>query len=288
MNNFKLDFIGIGAAKCGTTWLAECLKQHPQVFVPYQKEINFFDSTQKKSNYSQGLSWYSKYFNKAKKEKLKGEFTTHYLFYPESASLIKKHFPKIKIIVCLRRPEDMVYSFYWWRKANFLGSAEQDSFEKAIKFDKEFIQRAKYYLQLKKYYDLFPKENIFIILFDNIQSQPLFVIKELFKFLNINTDFCPTLVRTKINKSKTIRYPFLSKTITSIYKFLELSNCDRLVNTIISNKRISKFYTLINKKNFNYPPMNKTTRKDLQKIFYNDILELEKLINKDLTNWKTK
>ena len=33
----QLDFLGIGAARCGTTWLARALQEHPQVFLPERK-----------------------------------------------------------------------------------------------------------------------------------------------------------------------------------------------------------------------------------------------------------
>ena len=40
-------FLGIGAPKCGTTWLAECLREHPQVVVPEVKEVVHFSSDRK-------------------------------------------------------------------------------------------------------------------------------------------------------------------------------------------------------------------------------------------------
>lgn len=36
-------FVGIGAAKAGTTWLAGYLRAHPQVFVSPLKELHYFD-----------------------------------------------------------------------------------------------------------------------------------------------------------------------------------------------------------------------------------------------------
>lgn len=36
-------FICIGAQKAGTTWLYNCLKEHPQVYLPLIKELNFFN-----------------------------------------------------------------------------------------------------------------------------------------------------------------------------------------------------------------------------------------------------
>lgn len=41
------DFICIGAPKTGTTWLYENLKNHPDVELPYIKELHFFDEIER-------------------------------------------------------------------------------------------------------------------------------------------------------------------------------------------------------------------------------------------------
>jgi len=37
------DFIGIGAQKAGTTWLYQNLRSHPDIWMPKEKEIHYFD-----------------------------------------------------------------------------------------------------------------------------------------------------------------------------------------------------------------------------------------------------
>jgi hypothetical protein len=37
------NFLVIGAQKTGTTWLAKCLGEHPDILVPEVKEVCFFD-----------------------------------------------------------------------------------------------------------------------------------------------------------------------------------------------------------------------------------------------------
>ena len=39
-----VKFIGIGMGKAGTSWLHDMLMQHPQIFLPPQKEVQFFNS----------------------------------------------------------------------------------------------------------------------------------------------------------------------------------------------------------------------------------------------------
>ncbi len=44
------SFLVLGAPKCGTTSLCHYLAQHPEVFVPPEKEPRFFDA-----EYERGL-----------------------------------------------------------------------------------------------------------------------------------------------------------------------------------------------------------------------------------------
>ena len=37
------DFIGIGAQKAGTTWLGHNLQLHPDVWMPRNRELHYFD-----------------------------------------------------------------------------------------------------------------------------------------------------------------------------------------------------------------------------------------------------
>ena len=55
--NFKVDFIGIGAPRCGTTWIAKCLSEHPQICLSSVKETDFFGKY-----YRKGLSYYKSFF----------------------------------------------------------------------------------------------------------------------------------------------------------------------------------------------------------------------------------
>ena len=41
----RIDFIGIGAPKCGTTWLSAQLAAHPQIGFAPDKEVYYFADT---------------------------------------------------------------------------------------------------------------------------------------------------------------------------------------------------------------------------------------------------
>jgi len=81
----KIDFIGIGAGKAGTTWLWHGLRQHPGIFMPDQKELHYFnmisfeDDKIRNPRFDQPLSWYLDYFSAALPSQICGRsrlFTT--------------------------------------------------------------------------------------------------------------------------------------------------------------------------------------------------------------------
>ena len=100
-SNFQIDFVGIGAGKSATTWIYYCLKEHPQICCSSKKETAFFGKSWWEwggGNYEKGMGWYETFFNHCPKDAIKGEFCTRYISDSDSPYLIKKHFPKVKII----------------------------------------------------------------------------------------------------------------------------------------------------------------------------------------------
>ncbi|MEZ5818039.1 MAG: sulfotransferase [Hyphomicrobiaceae bacterium] len=66
-NGIENYFVGIGAQKSGTTWLARMLASHPDVFVTPVKEIHYFDHTRGLTQHlsqKKRRSRYRKYFQR--------------------------------------------------------------------------------------------------------------------------------------------------------------------------------------------------------------------------------
>ena len=65
----QIDFIGIGAPKCGTTWLSAQLEAHPQIGFAPDKEVYYFGDTilrrmasQELRCFERGVAWYHEQF----------------------------------------------------------------------------------------------------------------------------------------------------------------------------------------------------------------------------------
>ena len=293
----KPNFIIIGAMKAATTSLYTYIKQHPDIFMTKVKEPMFFNNFQQENNYnilgsksnkSTTLEEYLAMFKDAKNEKAIGEASPAYIYNENAPYLIKEHLPDVKIIAILRQPTDRAYS-------NFLHTKRADrenvnSFEQAIKIEKErisdnwsplyhYIQKGFYSVQLKRYYNLFPKENIKVYLFEDVVKTPKETLKDIFKFLNVDENI-EIDVSKKSNVSGTPKgiLGFILKKMRYYNLMPKFAISDYLPTFIIS-LLFKSVYKDTEK-------LDSVLRKELTDKYYREeILKLEKLIDRDLSNW---
>ena len=297
MNSNLPNFIIIGAMKAATTSLYNYLKQHPDIFMPSIKEPMFFNNYNKEYNYiTKGrktkkittLKQYYNLFDSVKNETAIGEASPGYISDKNCPTLIKKHLPNVKIIAILRHPVERAYSNYL--HAHRSGKEILYDFEKA--FNEEEVRIKKnwsplyhykskgfYFEQLNRYYNLFPKENIHIVLFEEIIKDPKSVSKKIFKFLNVDSSFIP-------DSSKQIN---VSGTPKGFFGWLVMKGrYYNLIPNIVFSKYVPEaIIKFLFKSAYSNP--KKITNDKIKKLtdlhYKEDILKLEKLINKDLKHW---
>lgn len=294
----RVDFIGVGAPRCGTTWIADCLMQHPEIGFPGIKELNYFSKTRAngKSEYEiNGIKKYLKIFEKCKSKKIIGEYSTYYLIDMNVAKILKKYFPNVKIIISLREPVERAYSD--WKNRKFSHLNEKRNFEEAFFKEKgldSYKERGMYYNQVKNYLDLFSKKQVQIILMEDIKKNPEKVIKDIYSFLGVNENFIPKNLHEKSNESLKTKNEFLRKFLrlsSMIYRKLELTIFGKILFYLKRKTNANEFLWKIDQKNKTEKIEEKLsikTKKKLRKIYSKDIEKLERLIEKNLREWKLK
>jgi hypothetical protein len=287
--NFKLDFIGIGAARSGTSWLSNCLRAHPDICMSEPKEIQYFNLEHHEyginKNHTKAFAWYANHFRHCKAEKIKGEFSPIYFYDKKGPELITRYFPDIKLILSLRNPIDRAYSQYWLLRN--VKKIENREFEKEISDESHYIEQGFYAMQLRRYLELFKRDQIFILIFEDLRNHPLKEIVRLLKFLDVRTDIDIDLnvLTRKTNESRKVRVKKLQNILEASQRFL----IDKRLSFIFVHLRkigISGFIKKLNAAAFNYPPMRSETRKMLRNLFDGDIKELEMILNRDLSHWR--
>ncbi len=291
--DFTLDFIYIGTGRAASSWIYECLKEHPQICVPRKKEISPFNKENKELN-EKLFSFLDNYG----KTHTKGVFVPNFFVEKENVFLLKKYFPNIKIIACLREPIKRAYSHYWLDKS--VGRTNK-VFEDSLRQEPKYINLGKYYTNLKPFFDFFPRENILVLIYENIEKNPETFIREIYSFLGIDSSINSKFVNKGINVAvrKGVYSVFLNKIVLNTFKLGKLLKRLKvgifLIN-LLKKMRIHSLFNFINKKNIKRS-LNKTVKRDilpgiekedrqyLKEVYKNEVKKLENLIDKDLSKW---
>jgi hypothetical protein len=281
------NFLVVGAEKAATTWLYNRLKDHPEIYLPETKEVHFFnkfDSNLKEIDRFErmGLGWYEQFFRNYNKKQAIGEVTPMYLCDPEAPFRIKKVLPDVKIIMVLRDPIDRAYSHYWMAKNK---KHTQLSFEEAVdKKEPRFIQRGLYHKQLRVFLELFPIENIKVILFEDIKKNNIKELSDVYSFLGVNNKYIPEGVNNKENSAQRPKSILIHRVISGIIKLFRVKLKMGWAVDIFKSIGLADKVKMINSKKVTYEPINKIERNKLKEYYHESNEKLEKLLNRDL-NW---
>jgi hypothetical protein len=160
------DFLIIGAMKAGTTSLYRWLGQQAEVFMPASKEPNFFSDD---SVWSKGLEWYAELFSGASPAQIRGEASVKYTDPDCSATVasrIWETLPWARIIFVARHPIDRLRSHY--RHQVQRGRERRSLAAVLAQPENEYVRCSMYDKCLQPYVDLFPREQICVVRFEDL------------------------------------------------------------------------------------------------------------------------
>ena len=286
----NIGFIGISTVRGGSTWIYEALREHPEVCVSIEKETKFFSD---KHKYNWGLNYYLSKFSYTSNEKVQGEFDPGYLSSTGTAKRIHQMYPEVKLIACLRDPADRAYSHFIRHKRQ--GKNLVKTFEDVIQQKASiYINHGFYAKYLKEYYSFFPKKQLYVTFYQDLETNPVKFIQDLYRFLEVDNSFLPTVINTKINFVGTNKAycPALNRFLFRSDNFLNSSAFLRKIKELLKRMGIKRFRRQIQITNMkeglndSKPQMEKNLRNKLIDIFREDIKELEAMTGKDLTGWK--
>lgn len=179
------DFLGIGAQKAGSSWLWENLRCHPELFLPEQKELHFFDR-----RYHRSLRLYTSKFAAAG-TRMKGEITPAYSTLPiDRIQLIGAVNPRLKILLLIRDPIERAWSHAQMHLLEKVAVRSMDEVSEQEFFD-HFVgadSRGKgNYLEIIAHWtSVFPREQIYIGFFEDISRRPQELLGDVFHHLGVS------------------------------------------------------------------------------------------------------
>ena len=296
------NFLIIGAPKAGTSSLYYYLKQHPQIYMSPSKEPHFFALENKKIDFRgsgdlerlhhaiTNVEDYHRLFESVTTEIAIGEASTSYLSSELAPYRIRHYIPDVKLIAILRNPVDAAYASYLHLLRD--GDENIKDFGRALQVEKERIkqnwegiwhykQRGFYYEQLKRYFNLFEREQIKIYLYEDLQNNSQYLLQNIFYFLEVEHSFIPDITQ-KFNVSGMPKNLALNRLMSkpNILK----SGFNFLVPKVVRNSFKQKVKSW-NFNDFQKPSLSSEIKNKLTIEYQKDILKLQDLIQKDLSSW---
>ncbi len=296
------NFLVIGSGRAGTTSLYNYLGQHPEIYMSSIKETNFWaylveglrDDELDRAGESivfpvRSLREYEGLFEGAASEKAIGEISPRYMASKDTALAIAGHLPRVKLIAILRDPVERAYSSYLFHRRD---GREMRMFEKAIEEEesgtasdalrygqRHYVGLGYYHRLLEPYFELFP-ERIAVFLFDDLRSDPLGLMRDLFSFLEVRPSFVPDMsVRYNVSgipTSRLARMAFKKRPVLIRAKRAMPPAIQHWLNRIIEPARAGRLDSR---------PLNPDIRESLAMRYEEDVGELAKLIDRDLSGW---
>jgi hypothetical protein len=292
------DFFIVGAPKCGTTSLHSWIARHPELHMP-AKEPGFF--SQDILPLGKTLEGYLELFSGAKAGQLIGESTPKYLYSSLGLRHLQRLNPDARIIVTLRPPVDLVLSFH----GQMLREGEEDerSFRRAWTLVDERLNgrsipstcRSAKLLDYRAWgcigdrlldiYELFPARQVMVVLLEEMNESPREVYAKVLAHLGVQNDGFDAF--TRWNEGRHVRQLWLH------HAALRVRSVFQPLLEVVQAKRggrgtgAMKILNRINQDTMSgVQALDPGFRSELLKYFEQQVMTVERLIQRDLSHWK--
>lgn len=276
------NFLIIGAEKSGTTWIYERLRRHPQIYMPAVKELDFFGRDRESGR---TLEWYEDHFCEAPAV---GEKCPAYMYDPTAADQIAQLIPDVKLIASLRHPTDRTYSSYWMsRGVGDIGC----SFEKVVREEQEmYVGRGRYGVQLNRYFSHFDRDQLLILIFEEIMAHPTDSLNRICSFLGVDSTFYSgqDWIAERENASIEVRSTMMFGIVRTIAKWMRRTDGARQVLDVLKATGVTELIKGANREPREYPEMDPELRKELDEQYASTVLRVERLLGRKIKVWRDK
>ena len=296
-------FFIVGAARSGTTSLDRYLSQHPEIYITQRKETHFFAANHfpRSGPGDEGLNrrvihdeeQYTQLFAGVAGEKEIGESSVFYLCFPGVAERIARSVPGAKIIILLREPVERAYSAYMHLVRDgreTLGFAEGLSKEEERRqqgFEPMwwYKELGLYYSQIKYYLDVFGRDQVKVLLYNELYTNLDEVLREVFAFLTVKED---VMIDTSIHYNPA-GVPKSRKLYTLLNNFIHNpGTLEKRVKSLVPPQLRAAWASKAMATLLRPVPPDPWIQAQLKEYFAEDVRKLEHLLQRDLQCWNNR
>lgn len=189
----RVGLFHLGPPKTGTTWLYQCLREHPGISAPRTDTVHFFDM-----HFHRGEAWYHQQFGSAEGT-LRFDPTPAYICSPRAPGRIARYNPDAKLIVCLRNPVDRAFSHWWHLKKS--GATSLGFEDVLVNYNSyaTWLEHGFVAIGLERIVELFGRERLHVMDFDEMRRNPADEYRAVCEFAGIDPGFTPSPLNKRVN-----------------------------------------------------------------------------------------
>jgi len=295
----KPNFFIVGAAKCGTTSLFNYLRAHPAVFMPENKEPNYFCGDLI-AHWPDGapfrvgtLAEYEALFSAAPPHALTGESSVFYLYSKVAIGQIMAHNTNAKIIAMLRNPIEAVRSLHAYHWSNHLEDVAD--FEQAWRLQDARLEGRRlppgwpypqllqygaqycYAPQVRRILAQVPREQCLFLVFEEFFADPSRHFARVLDFLGLPPDPARTTFPV-VNQTIGLRSARLGRLLRQPPPVLMALRSAAHAVGFHPMRALQRFNQVAGHR----PLLRESFRAELEEYFSEDVAELEKLLARRL------
>jgi len=272
------------------------LKEHPEIYVPESKELHYFGSDLA-FPHDRSEQKYQECFEAWDQETVGGEASVWYLYSQVAAKEIHDFKPDAKIVIMLRNPTEMVHAQH--SQAVYVGRETITDFEAAL--DAEDFRRkgklkthplsppeifnyseiALYTEQIKRFVDLFGRDQIHFVIFDDLKSDAEGVFEGVLEFLGVSKTHQVSL--TPRNKNRRFKNKQLHYLVNNPPPVLRT-----VVKSLLPSEILKWTKVKLQKVNTSRKPrdrMSANVKVRLEAIYRDEVKALAQYLGRDLSHW---
>jgi hypothetical protein len=289
------DFFIAGAPKCGTTSLFNYLRAHPAVFMPENKEPNYFcnDLPTPWPGHVGTLAEYEALFSTAPPHALTGEASVFYLYSKVAIGQIMAHNANARIIAMLRNPIEAARSMHAYRWNNHL--EDVGDFEQAWRLQEprregrqlplrwpypQLLQYGAFFSyapQVRRLLAQVPREQCLFLLFEEFFADPSRQFARVLEFLGLPPDPARTAFPV-VNMTIGVRSPRLDRLLRQPPPALMALRRAAHAVALHPMRALQRLNRVAGER----PPLRESFRAELEEYFSADVSELEQLLGRGL------
>ena len=287
----KIELMIIGAQKAGTTSLGKYLSEHPLLVEPWCMEFTWF--TDRKEQVTGLDAYMAHYFPAPVVEGTRFIAKMANLYCSRSGlELLRMHNPQCHVVLVVRDPVQRAYSAY--RMACFDGWLKFDPhfFQDLLKASPEdnglhriMLGYGDYARHLRAVYELFPKDQVHVLRFEDLKRDPQAVCDRLFDALGVERWVLKGRDRVH-NETRMARSPWLTSLIGWLRN--ERNPLKRFFRRLVPYKSYSRLGDRVrdlNRSNKAFPPLDEGTKRLLAEHYREADAALAAMTGLDLSNW---